>query len=1487
MRKKVVASLLALMLGMAGVSLPAGFTQAEPVVSGNTYYVAIDGEDSNPGTLDQPWRTIQKAGTVLEPGDTAIIRGGTYRESIKPVHSGSAGMPITFRAMANEKVVVSGAEQIHDWMQHSGFIYKAPANLRLGEENQVYVNGEAVHLARWPNLGASSLLEPPLAKMEAVSYPSGQEVTITDQELPELNWTGATVWVWSASRWSAWTSTVTRSFSKNMSFVGNEPDISNQAMVGGNYFLSGVLGALDEPGEMYYDSAEQMLYLWAPGSADPNTLLVEAKERKFAFDLSNLSYIHIEGLEVFAGSITTSQSLDTASVAIKDAGSSISRTITNLQPSQTYVLTASVKVDTAGGIGSLGVRQYGGTMVSQSFSHLSYKTVGVEFTTGAESTSAEVFLQMNNGIGEAYGDNFSIKTKNGSAAIPTITNSDFEEGNLNGWLGTGDHRLVRGGEHCVLDGIKASYVSHRETNTEKYSSQAETGIRIAGQYNELKNSMIKYSSGRGVEIVGNGHRIVNNEIATTNYSGTYASALSVSGNAHLISHNTAYGSGRSILAFNGGQLSNTRIQYNDFYEGGYLSHDLGLIYGVSLDADNVEIAYNKIHDNKATKANTGLYLDNSTHNFVIHHNLIYNNEEGLRLNLPAEFHLVYNNTFYNNELDIKNDWGYVFTQDTLGTQMFNNIFSAETLYGRETAHGNNVTAVVSPMFVNAAAGDFRLQASSPAIDGGISLTGITEGYTGSNPDIGALEYGLPAWSAGRDFAVPPEPVYVSSHASFRNQIKNSGFERQDLQTSAVKPIYEWTKTGTEDATVVWGASMMSSTGNARASNKGLRLGKGENGVQQITNSLLPNTKYHLFAWLKIPNGESAKLGVRTEQGVLAEKTISSTGGEWTRHELVIKTGAEGNAIVYVNKEAGLDYVYVDDFGLIEEPPVSNVSVGINTPVLETGASLQLVAQMLPVTVEGGITWSSSNHAVATVDTAGRVKAIGSGSVVLTAASVQNPQVRSEYPLQVISTLPPLAVTDLQAPLDDQQNWLLNNLGGNATLSFHNNKMELYGQGVTSYVYEQYGDGRIAFKARMDLPNNDMWYGLQISSSPQAQLPWNGNNGYLLIVKKDLLELQKWSNGQKVLMTLPNTVLRDKIWHEVQFGKQDTPYGANVTLQVDGEAVFNYFDPTEPIMGKGFFTIINNAKTPNGVIILSPAYEPDPGINLLLNGGFENGTTSWMPNGSNLASVTEQVYSGAKAVYVYNRAATWANIRQPVSVDNSKTYEGSVWIKMEKSSDMAIMMLEYRVGDVVKYQTLGMADATISQWVRLAGSFTFRETEAVTSAHLRIYTANTTSGFYVDNARLEEIPTSSNLLQNPGFEYGKTGWTANGSSIITETSQVHSGQNSMKVYNRVATWANIRQSVILENEQMYRGSAWVKLENGSDMVYLTAVIKVNGTTYYRTIASAMADSGGWVQLNGQIRFNEAGSIGEAEIRLYTKSTTNGFFADDVLLELAKE
>ncbi len=44
----------------------------------NNYYVAVNGNDVNAGTKDSPFATIQKAQSVVQPGDTVYLRGGTY-----------------------------------------------------------------------------------------------------------------------------------------------------------------------------------------------------------------------------------------------------------------------------------------------------------------------------------------------------------------------------------------------------------------------------------------------------------------------------------------------------------------------------------------------------------------------------------------------------------------------------------------------------------------------------------------------------------------------------------------------------------------------------------------------------------------------------------------------------------------------------------------------------------------------------------------------------------------------------------------------------------------------------------------------------------------------------------------------------------------------------------------------------------------------------------------------------------------------------------------------------------------------------------------------------------------------------------------------------------------------------------------------------------------------------------------------------------------
>ena len=51
--------------------------------SANTYFVAPDGNDNNPGTIERPWKTWGKAfNASLRPGDTVYFRGGVYYKDL-------------------------------------------------------------------------------------------------------------------------------------------------------------------------------------------------------------------------------------------------------------------------------------------------------------------------------------------------------------------------------------------------------------------------------------------------------------------------------------------------------------------------------------------------------------------------------------------------------------------------------------------------------------------------------------------------------------------------------------------------------------------------------------------------------------------------------------------------------------------------------------------------------------------------------------------------------------------------------------------------------------------------------------------------------------------------------------------------------------------------------------------------------------------------------------------------------------------------------------------------------------------------------------------------------------------------------------------------------------------------------------------------------------------------------------------------------------
>lgn len=124
------------------------FSVESPPPPGNTVYVATNGNDSNPGTLAAPLRTIQRAVDLAQPGYTIYLRGGTYAPStnIQLLKSGTSSQPITMRNHNGERVIIDGENMPHTPAPVGGSIPRPERGaIHIEGENWRLIGLEIIH----------------------------------------------------------------------------------------------------------------------------------------------------------------------------------------------------------------------------------------------------------------------------------------------------------------------------------------------------------------------------------------------------------------------------------------------------------------------------------------------------------------------------------------------------------------------------------------------------------------------------------------------------------------------------------------------------------------------------------------------------------------------------------------------------------------------------------------------------------------------------------------------------------------------------------------------------------------------------------------------------------------------------------------------------------------------------------------------------------------------------------------------------------------------------------------------------------------------------------------------------------------------------------------------------------------------------------------------------------------------------------------------
>jgi len=316
-------------------------------------------------------------------------------------------------------------------------------------------------------------------------------------------------------------------------------------------------------------------------------------------------------------------------------------------------------------------------------------------------------------------------------------------------------RILLAGDYATLRNGNFKHCLERLDELDNTDAQISSGaIDIAADNCLIENNSIEYGSTNGISTSnwqkGINSTIQNNIIRHFNTIGNHSGLIRMSRNNLKVLNNTLYSCGRDALYCGG---TDCEIAYNDLYDAMKINNDGGVFYTVgNSNLKNNTLHHNWFHDSKgpdyADGRAAGIYLDNDSKGYLVHHNVIWNvTWTGFQTNWDVWDNQFYNNTLWNIDeamgawLPIQNG-----VQKTIQrTTIYNNYSSTAGWMGTDV-QDNIINATNS--FIDVESQNFVPKAGSYLIDQGRVISGITDNFSGSKPDMGAYEVGGVAWKPG-------------------------------------------------------------------------------------------------------------------------------------------------------------------------------------------------------------------------------------------------------------------------------------------------------------------------------------------------------------------------------------------------------------------------------------------------------------------------------------------------------------------------------------------------------------------------------------------------------------------------------------------------------------------------------------------------------------------------------------------------------------------
>jgi len=312
------------------LSLPVG----RPAM-GLDYWVSTTGDDTNPGTREKPFATLERARDALrqtrrvgplKTEATVWLNGGTYRIGktfkLDAQDSGTAVAPVVYRSAPGEKAHLVGGRQLpsaafepvedaetvnrlgrsargkvmqidlkileitdYGKLTRRGGIERSilPAALEL------FFNDQPMPLARWPNAG--------FVKIAAV--PEGPKGTCFTYhgDRPERWGKADDIWVhgYFNRNWCDTYENVAAINTAKHEITTREPHDYRGYKAGQRIYFLNLLEELDEPGEWYLDRRTASLYFWPTEPIETGRAYVSLLETPLV-ELRDTEYVTLRNL---------------------------------------------------------------------------------------------------------------------------------------------------------------------------------------------------------------------------------------------------------------------------------------------------------------------------------------------------------------------------------------------------------------------------------------------------------------------------------------------------------------------------------------------------------------------------------------------------------------------------------------------------------------------------------------------------------------------------------------------------------------------------------------------------------------------------------------------------------------------------------------------------------------------------------------------------------------------------------------------------------------------------------------------------------------------------------------------------------------------------------------------------------------------------------------------------------------------------------------